>query len=104
MGFNGLRDALTKAVNDVFPGASVAVCVEDKLVYEEAFGYAETVPGKRETSVETLYDLASLTKPLASSIIVAKLLEEGLLHLKQKVSEVLPEYCRTNTGQDELKS
>jgi len=104
MNFNRLRMALAKAVGDVFPGASVAVFMEDRLVYEEAFGYAETTPDKRVTSVETLYDLASLTKPLAASIIVAKLLEEGLLHLKQKVSEILPEYSKTNAGHDELKS
>lgn len=104
MGFSRLRAALTNAVNDVFPGASVAVYADDKLVYEEAFGYAETIPSRRDTSVETLYDLASLTKPLATSIIVAKLVEEGILHLKQKVSEILPEYSRTNAGQDDLKS
>ncbi|MEM4611099.1 MAG: serine hydrolase [Thermoproteota archaeon] len=104
MRFNSLRNVLSKAVGDVFPGASVAVYIDDKLVYEEAFGYAETIPERRETTVETLYDLASLTKPLATSIIFAKLLEEGLIHLKQKVSEVLPEYSRTNAGQDELKS
>lgn len=104
MGFNSLRAALANAVSDVFPGASVAVCVDNRLVYEEAFGYAETVPVKRGTSVETLYDLASLTKPLATSIIVARLLEEGLIHLKQKVSEILPEYSKTHAGQDELKN
>jgi len=104
MGFDGLRAALNNAVEDVFPGASIAVYLNDELVYEEAFGYAEVTPERRETSVETLYDLASLTKPLATSIIVARLLEEGLLHLKQKVSEVLPEYSKTNAGQDEFKS
>ncbi|MBO3833450.1 MAG: serine hydrolase [Candidatus Brockarchaeota archaeon] len=104
MSFNNLRRTLTNAVNDVFPGASVTVYKGDKLVYEEAFGYAETVPSRRSTSVETLYDLASLTKPLATSIILAKLVEEGLLYLKQRVSEVLPEYSRTSAGQDDLKS
>jgi CubicO group peptidase (beta-lactamase class C family) len=104
MKFNNIRMALANAVNDVFPGASVAVYLDDNLVYEEAFGYAESIPERRETSVEMLYDLASLTKPLATSIIIARLLEDGLLHLKQKVSEVLPEYSRTNAGQDELKN
>lgn len=103
MNFN-LRKTMLNAIGDIFPGASVAVYFDDKLVYEEAFGYAETVPERRETSVETIYDLASLTKPLATSIVVAKLLEEGLLHLKQKVSEVLPEYSKTDAGHDELKS
>ncbi|MCX8184039.1 MAG: serine hydrolase, partial [Crenarchaeota archaeon] len=92
------------AIGNVFPGASIAVYFDDGLVYEEAFGYAEMIPERRETSIETLYDLASLTKPLATSIIVARLLEEGLLHLKQKVSEVLPEYSKTNAGHEELKS
>jgi len=104
MGFNSLRVALANAVDDAFPGASVAVYMDDRLVFEEAFGYAETVPLRRNTSIETLYDLASLTKPLAASIIIARLVEEGLLYLKQKVSEVLPEYSRTNAGQDDLKS
>ncbi len=104
MSFNSLRMILNNAVNDVFPGASVAVYMDDKLVYEKAFGYAETVPARRDASVETLYDLASLTKPLATSIIVAKLVEEGVLYLKQKVSEVLPEYSGTNAGHDDFKS
>lgn len=99
-----MRAALNNAVNDVFPGASIAIYLDDQVVFEEAFGYAEAVPSRRSTSVEMLYDLASLTKPLVTSIIVARLVEEGLLHLKQRVSEVLPEYSRTNAGQDDSKS
>ncbi len=98
-----LRRTLENAVGDVFPGASVAVYRDGGIVYEEAFGYAEIVPAKRSASTETLYDLASLTKPLAASLVVARLVEEGLLHLKQRVSEVLPEYSRTRAGYNELK-
>lgn len=103
MSFSSMSKTLVNAVNNVFPGASVAVYKNNELIYEEAFGYAEVTPTTRATSIETLYDLASLTKPIVTSIIVAKLIEEGLLHLKQKVSEVLPEYSKTNAGQDELK-
>ncbi len=104
MDFGKLRAALARAVGDVFPGASVAVYKDGEPVYEEALGYAELVPTRRSTTAETLYDLASLTKPLAASLIVARLVEEGLLYLKQRVSEILPEYSRTRAGHDELKS
>lgn len=104
MDFGKLRRALSGAVGGVFPGASVAVYRDGELVLEEAFGYAELVPSRRPASVDTLFDLASLTKPLAASLVVARLVEEGLLHLKQRVAEVLPEYARTHAGYDEQKA
>ncbi len=55
-------------------------CVGDKQV----------LPTKEKTSVDTIYDLASVSKVLTTTTLILKLVEEGLISLKTPVCEVLP--------------
>lgn len=98
-----IDDFILRHIPDVFPGASIAVFKRGELIYEKAYGYSEITPYKREVSIDTLFDLASLTKPLVTSLVVARLIEEGLIYLRQRVSEIVPEYSRTNAGYSEAK-
>lgn len=84
--------------NGTITGSVVAIVRGDKLAYIEAFGTRED--GGEAMSIDTRFDLASLTKPVATAIAVMQLIERGKLGLNQRVSSIIPEfkeYCDTKT-------
>ncbi len=83
---NLILDAITKRV---FPGAVLAISLKGKVVFHEAFGQADIFTGTPMTT-QTFFDLASLTKPLATTLAVIRLVEEGRLDLDQPIVEILP--------------
>lgn len=82
----GLRDG-------VFPGAVVAVVKGSALLLHEAFGDAQVVPRRRPMRIETVFDLASLTKPLATATAVLHLWEKGAVDLDAPVSAYFPSFA-----------
>lgn len=64
-----------------FPGAVLLAAVGDEILIHRAVGHAALIPRKEPLSLATVFDLASLTKPLATSLAVMKLVETGRLHL-----------------------
>ena len=79
----------------MMPGAQVLVARRGKVVYHKAFGKHTYATGRNVTLTD-LYDVASLTKILASLPMIMKLEEHGKLSLKSKVKELLPELKDTN--------
>ncbi len=75
------------------PGAVVLVGQDDRVLYHRAFGHAVLQPARREMSMQTLFDLASLTKPVATASSVIVLAQQGKLSLNDHVSDFLPEYA-----------
>lgn len=71
-------------------GAVVAVVRDGKIAYLEAFGNRERC-GEAMT-VDTRFDLASLTKPVAVATAVMQLVERGDLRLEERVSSIIPEF------------
>ena len=83
---------MEEAIRDsVFPGGVVAVARNGLLTYHEAFGYHDY---EKVTPVKTsdVYDLASLTKILATTPAVMKLIDEGELDLNDRVSKYIPAF------------
>ena len=72
------------------PGAVVVVGRGDEVLFERAFG-ARALEPREEATLDTLYDLASLTKPIATASSVMKLVERGALELAAPVARYLPE-------------
>ncbi len=72
----------------VFPGAVLAVWHRDKCLIE-AFGWRALYPRLETNYPDTVYDLASLTKPLATSLATMFLLAQGKLSLEDRPYEVL---------------
>ncbi len=62
----------------VFPGAVLWVQQGDRVVYKGAWGKTSLFPGSREVSVETLYDVASLTKVMATTTGILLWLQRDL--------------------------
>ncbi len=86
-----IHEFMKKYVNDAFPGAVILIARKSVIAFHEAYGNSQIVPVKREMTKDTIFDLASLTKPLATSIIIMRLVEDGLINLRQKVSTIFNE-------------
>jgi CubicO group peptidase (beta-lactamase class C family) len=88
-----VRDRIgTALTRGVFPGAAVAVARRDRLLYLEAFGAAQVVPRRRPATPQTVYDLASLTKPLVTATAILQLWERGGVDLDAPVASYLPAF------------
>ena len=73
------------------PGAVVLVGHAGEIVYERAFGARSLVPGPAEPmTLDTVFDLASLTKVVATTTAVMMLVEEGRLRLRDRVADHVP--------------
>ena len=81
--FSTLDSVVNKAVSDsVFPGASLAVLYKGKVVFHKAFGRLTYTPTSSPADTTTIYDLASLTKAVATTSIVMQLVERDSLNLQ----------------------
>jgi CubicO group peptidase (beta-lactamase class C family) len=70
------------------PGIAVAVVFEDKLVWAQGFGVRDTANG-RPVDADTVFQLASVSKPLASTV-VAELVGEGKIAWSSRISDLDP--------------
>ncbi len=75
------------------PGAVVLVLHKGEVVHRQAYGLRGTVPEQAPLASDTVFDLASLTKPIATATSVMILLEQGKLRLSDKVGEHLPAFA-----------
>ena len=93
MDFHSVDQAFQQAVGDgIFPGAVVLVSHDERIVYERAFGHRSLEPRQTPMEPATIFDLASLTKPLATTIAVMHLIKEKKLRLDDLVTRVIPMY------------
>jgi CubicO group peptidase (beta-lactamase class C family) len=72
------------------PGGVFVAGVGPEILAEFAFGNRSVLPKSEPSSLDTIYDLASLTKPIATTILTMQALEEGLLNLMEPVERWLP--------------
>src|ERR1051325_5167144 len=75
-----------------FPSAVYVVAERGRVRFADALGDAVREPEARPATLETIYDLASLTKPLVTGLLAAMLGERGALELDGKVSRYLEEF------------
>lgn len=79
-----------------FPSAVYLVSERGRSVFADALGHAVIAPYRITASLDTIYDLASLTKPLVTGMLCAQLFEKGELTLDSAVAHYLPEFERTD--------
>jgi serine-type D-Ala-D-Ala carboxypeptidase len=75
-----------------FPSAVYLVAERDEIVFQDALGWAVVEPEKIEARIDTIYDLASLTKVLVTGLLCAKLIEQGEINLSDKISKYFAEF------------
>ena len=79
-----------------FPSAVYLVAEDGRVRFCAALGDAVRVPARHAATHDTIYDLASLTKPLVTGLLCAQLVERGALALEQRVAHYLPEFNRAD--------
>lgn len=75
-----------------FPSAVYLVAEKGEIVFHDALGYAVVEPERIEAKVDTIYDLASLTKPLVTGLLAANKIEREELSLTRKVHTGVREF------------
>ena len=76
------------------PGAVVLVAHRGRTVFRQAFGLRAVRPVREPMTVDTIFDLASLTKAIATAPSVMVLVEEGAIRLRDRVARYLPGFER----------
>lgn len=80
------------------PGAVVLVGRGDDIVFEKAYGHRVVQPTLEPMTVDTIFDLASLTKPVATTTAVMQLIEGGRLRLNDTVASHISGFERYGKG------
>ncbi len=73
------------------PGAVVIVGRKGKIVYRKAFGYRSLIPTVEPMTIDTIFDVASLTKPVATATSIMILVEQGKLRLNDTIGKFIPD-------------
>ncbi len=99
--FAAIRPAVDAAIQrGDLPGAVVAVLHDGKTAYREAFGRRAIKPQPEPMTVDTVFDMASLTKPLATATSVMVLIEQGKLKIGEPVATYWPAFAAN--GKDKV--
>ena len=98
----GRADSLIDAAvaSHTIPGAVLCVVKGDRVVYNKAYGYRRVHPYREEMTVETIFDLASVSKVVGTGMTAMALVDMGLLDLDARVSYYLPDYEGEATVRD----
>ena len=79
---------------NIFPGGRLLVSHAGGIFFNEAYGLANIFTGQAVTR-DTVFDLASLTKPLATTLVVMMLIHEKKLRLDQTLSSIVSDFTNT---------
>jgi CubicO group peptidase (beta-lactamase class C family) len=91
--FEPVRRLCQEAVaNGVAPGFVLLVASGGRVQFHEAFGWRQLAPRQLPAFRDTVYDVASLTKAVVTSVLVMKEVERGALALEEPVGQRLPEF------------
>jgi len=87
MGWSELEQAFAEAVQrEVIPGATIVVRKAGEVVFESAFGHRMLQPERSPMRLDTVFDLSSLTKPLATTIAIMIMVRDAKLRLDERVT------------------
>ena len=86
-----------KIINDaidskLFPGAQILVVKDSEILAEKSFGYQTFESNSTKIDLNTIYDIASLTKVVATTPVIMKLIKKKYLHLDHEIYQFYPEF------------
>lgn len=87
--------------NGQFPGAVILVARKGKIVFYEAYGKSQLIPEPKSMEHSFIFDLASLTKPVATATSIMILVEQGKIRLEDKVKEFIPSFIPYKNQEEE---
>ena len=80
------------------PGCVVLIGRRGKVVFHKAYGQRTLLPEPTPMQLDTVFDLASLTKPIATATSIMLLIERGQIRLRDRVAQHLPDFARNGKG------
>jgi uncharacterized protein YbbC (DUF1343 family)/CubicO group peptidase (beta-lactamase class C family) len=91
----GVDSILEQAVADGnIPGAVLVVGHDGAVIYRKAYGSRALEPRREATTLDTVFDLASLTKVIATTTAMMQLFEQGKVRMNDPVAKYLPEFAQ----------
>jgi uncharacterized protein YbbC (DUF1343 family)/CubicO group peptidase (beta-lactamase class C family) len=88
-----LDQAIDQAIQEGrIPGAVLLIGHQGQIVHRKAYGKRALVPTPEAMTVDTIFDVASLTKVVATTSSLMKLFEDGKFRLNDRVTQYLPEF------------
>ncbi|HEY6564718.1 MAG TPA: exo-beta-N-acetylmuramidase NamZ domain-containing protein, partial [Pirellulaceae bacterium] len=75
-----------------FCGGVVLIARHGRIAYLRAFGDRQVVPQRVPMTIDTVFDMASITKPVATATSILRLAEDGHVRLDERVAHYLPEF------------
>jgi uncharacterized protein YbbC (DUF1343 family)/CubicO group peptidase (beta-lactamase class C family) len=93
--FNGadIDTQIEQAIaNGLIPGAVVLIGSQGKVVYHRAYGSRSLIPSREPMTEDTIFDAASLTKVVATTSAMMKLVEQGRVRMNDPVTAYIPEF------------
>ncbi len=98
-GSAAVDEQINQAIREgVIPGAVLVVGHNGRIAYRKAYGNRALAPAREPTTVDTIFDLASLTKVVATVPSLMKLFEQGKIRLADPVTTYLPEFQGGKSG------
>lgn len=92
-------EAIHSAIQEgTIPGAVLAVVRQGKMAYLKAYGNKRVIPRKEIMTVNTVFDLASCSKPVSTAICTMKLIEQGKIGLLDPIKRYIPEFQNWKEG------
>jgi len=92
-GAAAVDEQINQAVQEgLIPGAVLLIGHDGQVVYRKAYGERSLIPTREPMTVDTIFDAASLTKVVATTSSVMKLVEQGKIRLDDPVTKYLPEF------------
>ncbi|HUX44704.1 MAG TPA: serine hydrolase [Terracidiphilus sp.] len=93
--FAAIDAAMQQAVDTGnIPGGVLLIGHNGKVVYRKAFGWRSLEPTRERMTVDTIFDLASLTKCIATTTAVMQLVQQGRVRLNDPVAAYLPDFAQ----------
>lgn len=96
-------EMINAAVAEALEDGQMAGCVvligrNGKVVFERAYGHRQVEPEPVPMTVDTVFDMASLTKPIATATSIMALVERGKIRLRNDVEDYVPDFGQNGKG------
>ncbi len=103
--FTNIDEVIQSAITDsAFPGAVILVSKEGKIIYEKAFGHLSYDDTSAVVTTNTIYDIASLTKVIATTTAAMICYDRNLFDIDDPVSNYIPEFAQNGKENVTIKN
>ncbi len=103
--FNKVEELINRSISDsAFPGAVLLVWKEGKIIFEKPFGHLTYNDNSAKVTNNTIFDLASLTKVIATTTAAMICVDRNLFKIDDKVAKYIPQFAQNGKGDITIKN